>query len=443
MKLSLLFAALILVAASFFGWQGHARLVEARAHHGRLVAEAEAMGLDATGTATGAGGKAAQTKTRREDGGDKAAAVKTFAAKLVAFAKEMEATQKGGAQPDENMQKRIFEILDEMLSLDAAQLKLLVAEIRSAPDLSDEMRSGIFGFAVMMLANDHPAAALALFTESKDMMKGGGTGNHVISSALSRWAQDDPLAALEWIRTNAKEHPDLVTDGAKRGVLAGAAKRDPRLAFTLIDELNLGAGGGWNAAHAIGESATTPEQRKGVLLALREYMKTTGGDEQNEVCRETLTALSQGAMREGYDHAVAWLESVELNLDETRAFAAGLSPWQMKDDTGKWIEWMDEKLPPEDVSLKVTTLMDQWTREDYKAAGVWLNDFKDGPAKDAAVKSYANTVAPYEPASAAEWALTLPEGEEKKKLLITIQKQWKGKDEAAATEFARQHGIAE
>ena len=442
MKVSLLLAALILAGASFFGWRGHGQLTQARDEHGRLVQEAEALGLDAAGASTG-NGKAAQTKTKRDDEGDKQAAVKAFATKLVAFAKEMEATQKGGAQPDENMQKRIIEILDEMLSLDAAQLKLLVAEIRNASDLSDDMRTGILGFAVMMLANDHPAAALAIFTESSDLMKEGRASTHVIASALSRWAQDDPLAALEWIRTNAKEHPDLVTDEAKRGVLKGAAKQDPRLAFTLIDELNLGEGGGWNAAHAIGESATTPEQRKGVLLALREYMKTTDGDERHAVCRETVTALGQGAVREGYDHAVSWLESAALTEEETRAFANGLSPWQMRDDTGKWIEWMDAKLPPEDVPVKVTSLMDQWAREDYKAAGVWLNDFKEGPVKDAAVRSYATTVAPYEPASAAEWALTLPEGEQKSKLLINIHKQWKGKDEAAAAEFAREHGIGE
>jgi hypothetical protein len=442
MKISFLVAALILAAASSFGWKGHARLAEARDRHGRLVAEAEAMGLSVTDSAVG-GGKAGQSKTKRGDGGDKAAAVKSFSVKLVAFAKEMEAMQKEGRQPDESMQKRIFEILEEMLSLDAAQLKLLVAELRGATDLNDEMRSGIIGFAIMSLANDHPAAALSLFTESKDMMKDSGRGNHVISSALSRWAQDDPLAALEWIRTNAKQRPDLVTDHAKRAVLTGAARQDPRLAFTLIDELNLGAGGDWDAADAIGESATTPEQRKAVLLALREHMKTKGGDERDAVCRETMTALGEGATREGYDHAVAWLESAELDQDETRAFAAGLSPWQTKDDTGRWIEWMDEKLPSEDVSPRVTALMDQWTREDYKAAGVWLNDFKDGPAKDAAVKSYANTVAPYEPASAAEWALTLPDGEEKKKLLIRIHKEWKGKDEAAATEFAQEHGIGE
>jgi hypothetical protein len=441
MKVSLLSAALILIAASFFGWQGHARLVDAREDHGRLVAEAEAMGLDASGTANGADGKAAQTKTRRDDPGDKAAVVKAFSAKLVAFAKEMEAMQKEGKQPDEDMQKRMFEVLEVMLSLDAAQLKLLVAEIRGTTDLSDEMRTGILGFAVMMLANDHPAAALAIFTESGDLMKETGSSQHVISSAVARLAQEDPMAALDWIRKNSKEHPEMVTDQTKRGVLAGAARQDPKLAFSLIAEL--GFEDGSRAVGSIVETATTTEQRKAVLAAMRDHAKTLGPEAAAAITKETLKELGQGLSRQGHDGTVAWLKESGLSPEETADFAEGVQPWQTKSETGKWIGWLAENVPGDKMEIRVTLFMNQWARDDYKAAGLWLNDFKDGPAKDAAVKSYADSVAPYEPASAAEWALTLPEGEERKKLLISIHDQWKSKDAEAAAEFARENGIGE
>ena len=62
--------------------------------------------------------------------------------------------QKQRTEPDADMQKKIVEILDEMLKMDAAQLKVLLAEFRAAPDITDEMRSGMIGFAVMMLANE-------------------------------------------------------------------------------------------------------------------------------------------------------------------------------------------------------------------------------------------------------------------------------------------------
>jgi hypothetical protein len=440
MKISLLIAALILIGTSFFGWSGQQRLTAAREDHARLVEEAERLGIDAAEGASGSV-QSVHAKSRRDEGGDKTAEAKAFAAKLVAFAKEMEEMQKSGTQPDESMQKRIFEILDGMLALDGSQLKILVAELRVAPGLNDEMRTGILGFAVMMLANDHPAAALALFTESSELMKDAGSSRHVISSALARWAQDDPMAALEWIRKNSKEHPDLVTDQTKRSVLAGAARQDPGLAFSLLGELD--AKDRTMAVHGIAESATTSEQRKAVLMSLREHMKTLGPDAAASLSASTLNALGQGVSQEGHEAALAWLEGAGLSPEEKAAFAQGVQPWQAKGETGKWIEWMSKELPAEQTTQRVTLFMNQWARDDFKAAGQWLNNFQDGAAKDAAVKSYADTVAPYEPASAAEWALTLPEGQERKDLLTKIHGEWKSKDEAAAAEFARENGIGE
>ena len=94
--------------------------------------------------------------------------------------------------------------------------------------------------------------------------------------------------------------------------------------------------------------------------------------------------------------------------------------WRTRDDTGKWIEWMAEKLPAGDWESKAGGLMDQWTRNDYKAAGAWLNGAAEGPAKQAAVKSYAQAVAPYDPEVAGQWARTLPAGPEREQLLEAI-----------------------
>ena len=59
----------------------------------------------------------------------------------------------------------------------------------------------------------------------------------MISSALTKWASKDPLAALDWIRQNSENHPELVSEDAKEAVVAGAAATDPALAFRLLAEL--------------------------------------------------------------------------------------------------------------------------------------------------------------------------------------------------------------
>jgi hypothetical protein len=437
MKVSLLLAALILIAASVLGWRGHTRLAEVRTEHDRLVEEGRVLGIDAGAAAGDSGG--AQTKSRRSEVVDKPAKVKAFAGELMAFAKEMEAMQKSGQQPGEGMQKRIFEIIDKMLDLDAAELKLLVGEIRSASDINDEMRSGILGFAVMMLANDHPAAALAIFTESGDLMKDQGNSQHVLSSAIARLAQDDPMAALDWIRKNSKTHPDLVGEQTKRGVLAGAARQDPKLAFSLIAEL--GFESSHMAVRSIVDTATSTEERKAVLAAMREHVKTLAGDAAKQMKEQTLNTLGQNISQAGYDSAMTWIGEANLSEEEMAEFAQGVQPWQTKAETGKWITWMSEKFPKEEMAPRMSMLMRQWANDDYKAAGEWLNDFKNGPTKDVAVKSYADAVLPYDPAAAAEWAVTMPAGKEKTDLMGNIYRQWKSKDEAAAAEFAREHGI--
>ncbi len=442
MKLSLILSAIILVAAGFFGWQGYERLATARGENTRLTTEAEELGLETTGLAANGGGKAAGSKTRRGSGGtaeEKAAHAKDFAAQLIAFGREMEAMQKEGKQPDQEMQKRIMDVVGGILELDANQLKILVDEVRNAPDMSAEMRSGMVGFAVMMLASDHPAAALNLLAESSDLLKESGMSRHVVSGALQSWAQTDPKAAIEWTRKNAKDHPEMVNDETKKGILAGAARLDPALAFTLVGELDLKDVG--SLGSSIADAANTPEQRTAVMTALRDHLKTLDVKDRLGMLNSTMSSLGAKAVQEGFSSSAAWLESANLSKEEQEGFMNGVNYWQAKGDTGKWLEWMDGKVPADKLDGKVGSLMSQWTQQDYKAAGQWINDTKDGPVKNAAILSYASNVAPYEPASAAEWALTLPDNGERKDLLGVIHAQWVKKDPAAAAKFAQENGL--
>jgi hypothetical protein len=419
MKFSLLAALLILALAALVGWQDHRRLAAARENHGRLLAEATALGVSTAGL--DADRKTVLPgKTAREGAVKREADAKAFAARLAKFALAMEARQKEGNPQDEAFQNEIFDLLDGMLQLDAPQLKILIAELRAHPELTAKMRRDIVGFAITMLAEDHPAAALAIFTESSDLFGEQDRGEHVISNSLSKWAEQDPAAALAWVRENATKHPDLVTEDAKRGLVGGAAKQDPRLAFQLIGELGLEDLG--RAGDAIGRSAATPAGRAAVLAALRDHLAASEASEPDALMTSTITSLGQGAMKDGFDSAAAWFDGAGLDEAEAKAFTDGIHPWQTGADTGKWIEWMAGKLPAESLDTKVPQLMNHWTRTDYQAAGHWLTRAAEGPGKQAAVESYARTVAPYDPAAAEQWARTLPAGPDRDELLEEIVK---------------------
>lgn len=420
MKASLFLALLILAAGGLLGWKQHDRLVVARETHRLAVADARALGLSPESLLED-GKPPLPTKSGRTEAADKIAAARDFAAELIAFAKEMKEIEKSGEQPGADMQKRIMETLARFLDLGPAEIKAVIAELKDSPDLDDEMRRGIIGFSIMMLANDQPEAALSIFTESSDIKGIGDMGEHVVASALRKWGEQDPLRALAWIRANSEKHAKLVTDETKAAIIGGAAKQDPKLALSLIGELEFKER--HRIAGNLAESARTAEERTALLAALRADPKHA------DLLRETLGSMGSTLAREGFDSAEAWLSTAGLDEAETTGIAESLSHWQTGGDTGKWIEWMDGKVPAETMEQKTGELVRQWTRKDFKAAGEWINGLADGTVKTTAVKSFATTVAPYEPESAEQWAKTLPPGKERDELLESIRRQKKPANE--------------
>ena len=437
MKISLTVAVLILAVGVSLGWRDHRHIVTARATHGQLAAEAATLGLASDPAQPARPGRSTE-RNRDQRGQD----IKRVAAEFIAFAREMEGYQANGGQPDPAVQKRMMELMDRMLSLDAAQLKVFIAEVKSNNDLKDQTRQNLLGFAIMTFANDHPQAALALFAESADLFKDSGAGGRVLSAALNRWAKDDPLAALAWVREHTDQYPDLINT-AKRGLLIGAAAQDPKLAFKLMGELS-SKDSNSDVVSIVG-AAKTPQQRSATLGALRDYLASIPDDDARKATADTgMRTLLQGVARDGFEAATQWLASAKLTPEELASFAASVSYSVKSGETGQWIEWLGANLPTEKGQQNIQNIVSNWTRTDYQAVGKWLAATPAGPDKDISVSSYAETLARYEPAAAAQWALTLPAGAARESTLRNIYRVWPRKDPAdaaAAEAFAIQHGI--
>ena len=295
----------------------------------------------------------------------------------------------------------------------------------------------------MTLANDHPQAALALFTESADLFKDDGMGKHFVSSSLAKWAKNDPLAALEWVRKNSEKFPDLVTDDAKRSLISGAAVSDPRLAFKLIGELGIKETS--SQISGIISAAMTAEDRTVVLGALREHLATISDEAaRHNAANNAVVALARGVVKEGFEAGTKWLATANLSPAELESFASGLSSSDKKGESGKWIEWIGASLPADKGGNSIRNIVRNWTEDDYQAAGKWLATAPAGPTKNTSIRSYAETVSEYEPETAAQWALTLPPGQDRDETLQNIYENWPKNDAAAkeaAAAFAKEHGL--
>ena len=436
MKTPAALTIILLALGLWWGLRERSHLTEIRERHRQLVTEAQALGIPADPSTPYHPSR--NNKRQRENSGT---VIREFADTLVAFAKEMENGGDSETADAESQQKRIVEMIQGMLSLNGGELKLLITEMRNRTDIDDEMRGNIIGFSVMMLAQQHPETALAIFTDSSDLLDGNKLGDHVLSSALNQWAKDQPLAALEWIKQNASKHPDLVKDEAKLAVIAGAAQSDFGLAFQLAAELKTESLDG-NVLSRIAQSANTPERQTAYLSALRKQAAATADKEAGEqLLQSGLSSLFPQVTEAGYEKSMAWLESAKLSDGEASRLAQGLNYYATKADTGKWLDWISSQSSAAGKAEdKTRDLVREWTRNDYKAAGQWLASTPTGPLKETATMSYLETVAPYDANVAAQWAQTLT-AEKQADALRKIHAVIKSKDQAAANDFAERHGL--
>jgi hypothetical protein len=440
MKISFALSLLILVIGSMLSWQERQRHATARTSHDQLVAEAVQFGIPLDPAQT----RDAARITKRERGrerqqGDKMADAKAAAVEQIAIIEELDAIDKKGGQPDEATQKRITASMDRIKALDPAQLKIFIAEIRAAKGLEGKNRDNLINFSILMIAGDHPQTALALLTDSPESLKGNGLGKAVMTSSLAKWATNDPASAIEWVRANVAKFPDVVDDRAKGGIISGAAINDPRLAFKLIAELGIKDGN--DAIRDIAAAAKTPEERTATLTALRAHLATLPeGTVRDKASATAFQSLGENAAKEGFEAGSKWLENAALTPEQL-AKVCDFSPNMKREESGKWVEWLGSKLPIEKSKNSISEMVQRWTEGDYQAAGKWLAVTPNGPAKNTSIRSYAETVAQYEPKTAAQWAMTLPAGKDRDETLKNIYQKWPANDEAAKQAFKKLHGI--
>jgi hypothetical protein len=437
MKTPVALTIIVIAVGLWWGLRERSHLEEIRDRHSQLVIEAQELGIPTDASTPHHPSR--NQKRLREDSG---AEIREFADTLVAFAKEMEEGGESETADAESQQKRVVELIQGMLSLNGSELKLLITEMRNRTDIDDGMRSNIIGFSIMMLAQQHPESALALYTGSSDLLDGVEVGDHVLSSALNQWAKDQPLAALEWIKENASKHPELVNDEARLAVIAGAAQSDFGLAFQLAAELKPGALDG-DVMNRMARSANTPERQAQFLTALRKQAAaTTDKKAGEELLQSGLGSLFSQVTDAGYEKSMTWLESAQLSTVEASRLTQGLNYHTTKADTGKWLDWISSQTDTGGKSEdKTRNLVQEWTRNDYKAAGQWLASTPAGPFKETATMSYLETVAPYDANVAAQWAQTLT-AEKQVAALKKIHAVIQSKDKAAAEDFATRHGLA-
>ena len=435
MKFSLALTALILAVGVLPGLLVQKRAAEAREREGELRKRAEQAGVRLD-----TGGEDGRPRTtKRERGGDTRAA-KDAAEEFLSFAREIGARDSSGPF-DADMNHRGQQMLLRLSSLGPDELREVLGRLRDDQAISLETKRDLIGFTVLAMSHTQPEAAARFAADSADMLGDSVIGEQALLSSIQRWARDDPRAAAAWLANAAKSNPALDADEMKRSLVGGVAQNDPAQAFRMLG--TLGFEDRSDGIEAIMDAAgDSPERRDAALAALRSHLAAMpDAAARGEVRDEAYAALARSMDIKDFDAASAWLDQAGLDGKELAAFATGLGYFDTESETGRWIDWLSSRLDIGDLDEPVAEMMGEWTQQDYLAAGRWLASAAEGPGKQAAVASYAEAVAEYEPQVAVQWALTLPETWRRDQVLRSIHENWPADDPQGAAALAEQYGI--
>lgn len=432
MKKSILLSLIILALGAAFRLFQERQLTELRQDYQKLTTAAGPLGV------TGDFSEIRLTKRQRDLRDDHALAM---AGEWMVVVREMEALENRGERPDEAFDERVSSFEDRFRSLDVAQLKRILAEVRGNRQISDEGRRKIIVLSIESIAEKHPAMALALVLECSDLLGKTEDRKDLLTSALRSLATTNPQAAAEWIARNAASYATTADDYTHREVISSIAETDPKLAFKLLGSLQLEDPS--NAIQAIIATAEDhPEKRADILAALRGHLATVSNAEEREKLRgEAFESFARNLGKEDIDSVQRWIDLSKLSTEEKFRFAAGLSYSTTKENTGRWIEWLSANVPVDRLAEPVKDMVGDWTQQDYQAAGQWLATAPENSAKHPAILAYAAAVAEYEPQVAGQWAMTLPPGPVRAETLKVIYQNWPSSDPAGAAAFAREHGM--
>ena len=109
------------------------------------------------------------------------------------------------------------------------------------------------------------------------------------------------------------------------------------------------------------------------------------------------------------------------------------------DPTGSY-EWMRESVSAEQFAETFANAIGTWARTDFNAAGAWLGRQPSSPERDAAMSTFARTVASIDPEAAATWAASIDDEQTRSKAINVTLGYWKRTDAKAAKEWEDRNG---
>jgi len=279
----------------------------------------------------------------------------------------------------------------------------------------DRLR-GMLEVVAIWAAKDSESALLWLESNAQGIAR-----LETLNSGIELWAGRDPAAAALWIDGMANDGSKV---SAAKSLAATWAKTNPQRAAVWINSLQTGPLR-QEAARALAVSWVEKEPKAAAEWALIE----TQFHANKALISDTIQTYTQ----QSPDEAEAFLRASADAYDIDAALSSHLSA-RAKENPAAAADWLlnlskeDPLYTPEHARNIVFT----WTETDSIAASAWLSEQPAGPERDAAIAGFSESIRPFEPEAAAEWASTITNPDRRtEELTISLQSWAQSQPEAA------------
>ncbi|MBK1883511.1 hypothetical protein JIN85_13875 [Luteolibacter pohnpeiensis] len=330
-----------------------------------------------------------------------------------------------------------IEIFTRLNMLDASEFPKLLDDISQLQGLDSKLRERSISQIIEVFAQKYPKECLGLLEKNIELTT---EVPEAVQMTLLELAKCDPFKALDWITKSQQQFPDVANDFTIPRIIQVVAAKDPALALQLLSDHPKNPEPALDMAI---QQIKDASQRDAALAAFRQFLQSSvDQDRKNEIEKFGLESFFTNAGKSGFEAGSAWLEQADLSKADLELMTSdGLSADIISSDTSKWLNWMNDKLSPEQAETAISTTLANWTKTDYHAVAGWLNQQPEGRLKQTGIQSFASTLAAYEPTAAAEWALSLAPGDARQKTLQSVYEKWLITDPDAADAFAQKYQL--
>ena len=307
------------------------------------------------------------------------------------------------------VEAEVREWIGRLIDLSPKELKRMITDLTSDLSLDPKEVRELVSISLNLAASrqGETAAELALAYRRQ-----GGS----VTGVIGGWAQQDPSNAFAWLEKNkealGKDYAKAQEEAVKRSV-----GRDPALALHELAKVHLS--GLEEVARGLAENLHDDASRAAFAEELRS--KTPGGlfvSDDLSTC--AFSALGRSLSKQSPDESSDTIRS--LSPAEAAWVADGVSSSnEALNHAEAWLDWMGKSQSAEDPLAPVPSLLTKWISDDYRAAGEWINRQPQGEFRNKAAANYAGMMAKRFPDTAKDWANTLPEGPEKRRLLEDLK----------------------